>query len=134
LKDAGFQAELQLVDFGVFLDKVRGGEAGMWMLYNSTPPIADDTINRYTGSFYPGSNWIGLQDSAYDGLVAQGIAAATETEKAGFFNDAQKRLIDLNVLYPVSTYGYNMILQPYMSGVEIYGDNTVSFRNVVLDK
>ena len=130
LQDAGFTVELQLVDFGVFISKVRGGEAGMWLLYNSTPPTADETINRYTSSFYPGSNWIGLQDKTYDDLVAQGLAADTEAEKAGYFEAAQKRLIDLNILYPISTYGYNMIMQPSISGVEIYGDNTLSFRNV----
>ncbi|MEG1537241.1 MAG: ABC transporter substrate-binding protein, partial [Clostridiales bacterium] len=30
---AGFNVELQLVDFGVFIDKVRNGEAQMWLLY-----------------------------------------------------------------------------------------------------
>ena len=134
LQDAGFTVELQLVDFGVFLSKVRSGEAGMWMLYNTTPPLADETINRYTSGFYPGSNWIGLQDKIYDDLVAQGLAAATQAEKAQYFDAAQKRLLDLQVLYPISTYGYNLVMQPYISGVEVQGNNTLSYKNVEINK
>jgi peptide/nickel transport system substrate-binding protein len=46
LRRAGFNVTLQCVDFGVFIDQVRNGTAQMWVLYNTTGAIADDTINR----------------------------------------------------------------------------------------
>jgi peptide/nickel transport system substrate-binding protein len=122
LKESGFNVELQLVDFGVFIDQVRGGTAGMWLLYNSTPPLADDTINRYTSAFYPGSNWIGLTDPVYDGLVAEGLNASTEEEKTEALYEAQRYFLDLKVLYPISTYGYHFITQPNVTGAKLWGD------------
>ncbi|MDL2217198.1 ABC transporter substrate-binding protein [Christensenellaceae bacterium OttesenSCG-928-M15] len=129
MRAAGFNLELQLVDFGVFIEKVREGEADLWLLYNSTPPLADDTINRYTSSFYPGSNWCGVQDAAYDDFVAKALAATNEEDKASNFNEAQKRLAELQVLYPVSTYGYYFVMQPSLTGVELWGDNSIRLRN-----
>jgi peptide/nickel transport system substrate-binding protein len=122
LKEAGFNVELQIVDFGVFIDQVRGGTAGMWLLYNSTPPLADDTINRYTSAFYPGSNWVGTMDPAYDALVARGLNAATEEEKTAALNEAQKYFLDLKALYPISTYGYHFITQKNVTGAKLWGD------------
>lgn len=130
LKEAGFTVDLQLVDFGVFIDKVRSGEAAMWLLYNSTNILTDDTVNRYTGSMYPGSNWCGVTDSDYDANVAAGFAATSEDEKRAAFEEAQKRLIDLNVLYSVSTYGDYVLTQPNISGLSLRGDNYINVYNV----
>jgi peptide/nickel transport system substrate-binding protein len=122
LKEAGFNVELQMVDFGVFLDQVRGGTADMWLLYNNTPFLADETINRYTSAFYPGSNWIGTTDPAYDALVAKGLNASTEEEKTAAFDEAQRYFLDLKALYPVCTFGYYFITQPNVTGTELWGD------------
>jgi peptide/nickel transport system substrate-binding protein len=125
----GIDVELQMVDFGVFIDRVRAGTADMWLLYNSTPPIADETIARYTSAKYPGSNWSGIMDAGYDELVEKGLAAKSEAEKTKHFEDAQKVLMDLNAIYPVTTYGYDFIVSPNVTGIEIWGDNCLRLRN-----
>ena len=133
LQDAGFKCEMQLVEAGVFFDKVREGEAGMWLLYNDTPAIADHTMTRYTSVNYPGNNWCGIMDKEYDALVDAGMKASTEEEKAAKFADAQKRLMSLNVLYPVATYHFDHISNSRLTGHIICGDGIVRYHNAVLE-
>jgi len=130
LSDAGFNVKLQLVDFGVFINKVRNGEAPIWVLYNSTPILADETMNRYTSSFYPGSNWIGLQDDTYDKLVAAGLNARTEQEKYEKFHEAQRYLLDKFILYPVSTNSYSCMTQPNVTGIDLWADSYIRLNKV----
>lgn len=130
LTEAGFKVEMQLVDFGVFIDKVRTGEAPMWLLYNSTSIISDDTITRYTSGRYPGSNWCGVTDTIYDGFVAQGLAAKSEAEKDAAYKDAQKRFMDLRVVYSVTTYGYYMITPPEITGIKLNGELTLNLKEL----
>ena len=132
LSKAGFNVNLQAVDFGVFIDQVRNGTAQAWTLYNTTGNIADDTINRYCTSAYPGSNWCGVCDEEYDKLVAAGNSARTEQEKFDNYYAAQERLISLNVLYPISTYSMGAVYQKNISGFTSYGDQ--GFRATTLIK
>ncbi|MCF0121280.1 MAG: hypothetical protein HUJ65_06535, partial [Oscillospiraceae bacterium] len=131
LSQAGFNVDLQLVDFGVFIGKVRNGEAQMWCLYNTTGAIADDTIVRYTSEYYPGNNWSGVCDSEYDALVKAGLEAKTEAEKAASFEAAQKRLLDLQVLFPISSYSMTSIYQKNVSGNKTYGDQVFRATTIV---
>lgn len=133
LAEAGFNVELQLVDFGVFADKVRNGETQLWLLYNTTPVLADETISRYTSDHYPGSNWSGIVDAEYDKLVAAGFAATTEAEKADYFAQAQKRLMDLQVLYPISTHNFSYVTKPGVDNYYINFDGLVHLDNVTID-
>jgi ABC-type transport system substrate-binding protein len=119
LTEAGFKVEMQSVDFGVFVDKVRSGEAQLWLLYNTTPVVADETVVRYTSGNYPGRNWSGILDKEYDSLVEQGVKATTEADKADYFERAQKRLIDLKIIYPISTHNFSYVTKPNVSGYEI---------------
>ncbi|MEG1997177.1 MAG: hypothetical protein RR051_01915, partial [Clostridiales bacterium] len=130
---AGFNVELQLVDFGVFIDKVRNGEAQMWLLYNTCPALADEVIVRYTSSAYPGSNWSGIVDEEYDALVAAGMAAATEAEKTEKFAAAQKRLLDLDVLYPISTHDFAYVTKPNVSNYRVDLEGLVHLDLVKMD-
>jgi len=130
LTDAGFKVDLQVVDFGVFIDKVRAGEAGMWLLYNSSNIMGDDTINRYTSSMYPGSNWCGVQDEEYDKAVAEGFAATTEEAKLAAFETAQKRLLDLRVIYSASTYSDYALTQANITGLALRGDLYIDVNKV----
>ena len=131
LSKAGFKVELQAVDFGVFIGQVRGGTAQCWTLYNTTGTIADDTINRYCSDAYPGNNWCGIMDEEYDRLVAAGNAAKTEQEKYDNYYAAQRRLISLNVLYPISTYSMSSIYQKNISGMTSYGDQAFRATTII---
>ena len=132
LQKGGFNVSIQLVDFGVYIDKVRKGEIPVWCFYNTTSNIADDTISRYKSEFYPGNNWSGICDEEYDRLVDAGFAAKTEAEKAEYFAAAQKRLMDLTVIYPVTTNSTHMLCQPGLTGIKTYGD--LSFRATTIVK
>ena len=131
LSKAGFKVELQAVDFGVFIGEVRGGTAQCWTLYNTTGTIADDTINRYCSDAYPGNNWCGVCDEEYDRLVAAGNAAKTEQEKYDNYYAAQRRLISLNVLYPISSYSMSSIYQKNISGMTSYGDQAFRATTII---
>ncbi|MDR1589565.1 MAG: ABC transporter substrate-binding protein [Oscillospiraceae bacterium] len=132
LGKAGFKVNLQCVDFGVFIDQVRNGTAQMWVLYNTTGAIADDTINRYTSKSYPGSNWCGVTDAEYDALVEAGLNAKTEQEKYDSFYAAQRRLMDLQVIYPISTFSVGEVMQKNVSGYKSYGDLGFRLQTVTI--
>lgn len=132
LQKGGFNVTIQLVDFGVYINKVRNGEIMAWCFYNTTSNIADDTISRYKSEYYPGNNWSGICDAEYDRLVDAGFSAKTEAEKAENFSAAQKRLMGLNVIYPVTTNSTHMLCQPGLSGVKVYGD--LAFRATTIIK
>ncbi len=131
LQKGGFNVSIQLVDFGVYIDKVRKGEIPVWCFYNTTSNIADDTISRYKSEFFPGNNWSGICDEEYDKLVDEGFAAKTEEEKAEKFTEAQKRLMDLQVIYPVSTNSEHLLCQPELQGVKVYGDRAFRATTIV---
>lgn len=131
LTKAGFNVTLQLVDFGVFIDQVRNGTAQMWCLYNTTGAIADDTMVRYTSEYYPGNNWCGVQDAEYDALVAAALSAKTEKEKEENFHAAQKRLMDLQTLYPIATYSMSSVSQKNISNNTTYGDYVFRATTVI---
>lgn len=131
LGKAGFKVNTQLVDFGVFIGQVRGGTAQVWCLYNSTGVIADDTMTRYKSEAYPGNNWCGIQDAEYDELVSKGVAASTEEEKAEYFAQAQRRLMDLQAVYPVSTYSQNILFHQGLTGMQTYGDQAFRCTTIV---
>jgi peptide/nickel transport system substrate-binding protein len=133
LTEAGFKVEMQSVDFGVFVDKVRNGEAQLWLLYNTTPVVADETVVRYTSGNYPGRNWSGILDKEYDSLVEQGVKATTEAEKADYFAKAQKRLMDLKILYPISTHNFSYVTKPGVTGYEISVEGLVHLNHVKIN-
>ena len=130
LERAGFVLEHNNVDFGVFIGQVRGGTAPAFVYYNTTSVIGDDTIIRFTGEYYPGNNWSGIQDDEYDRHVAAGIAASTEQEKFEHFHAAQRRLMDLQVLFPVATFSAGRVSQSNISGYVIYGDDATRLHTV----
>ncbi|MCL2495943.1 MAG: ABC transporter substrate-binding protein [Clostridiales bacterium] len=129
LAAVGINLELQLVDFNVFIEKVRGGEAQMWLLYNGAPILCDSRIARYTSSSYPGNNWVGMLDPVYDDLVARGLASSSVEEKTELLNQAQMVFMDHNTLYPVCTYGFFFMTQPEWEGIELWGDLSLRLRN-----
>ena len=131
LSKAGFIIDMQNVEFGVFIGQVRDGTAAMWVLYNDSDTTGDNTIIRYTGDYYPGSNWCGVEDAEYDAYVAAGMAATTEQEKYDNFYAAQKRLMDLQVVFPVATNSMGRVSQKNISGYKSYGDIGMRYQTII---
>lgn len=134
LNKSGFKVELQSVDFGVWITSIRDGTAPLWVAYNTTSAIGDDTVIRYQSSYYPGNNWCGVTDKAYDDFVQAGLAASTEKEKYDNFYAAQKRMMDLQVIYPVSTFTVATVMQKNVSGVVSYGDQGFRAHMITIAK
>ncbi len=132
LSKAGFKPNMQSVEFGVWITEVRGGTAPMWVGYNTTGVIGDDSIIRYQSEYYPGNNWCGVMDAEYDAYVQAGIAATTEEERFENFYAAQRRMIDLQAIYPVSTFSVSQVLQDNVSGMQSYGDQGFRLHTVVI--
>jgi ABC-type transport system substrate-binding protein len=132
LSKAGFKVDLQCVDFGVWIGQVRAGTAQMWVGYNTTGVIGDDTIIRYTTEYYPGNNWCGVCDAEYDAFVAAGVAATTAEEKLDNFYAAQQRLMDLQVIYPVSTFSIGQVMQNNVTGYKLYGDQAFRAQTITV--
>jgi peptide/nickel transport system substrate-binding protein len=132
LSKAGFKVDLQCVDFGVWIGQVRAGTAQMLVGYNTTGVIGDDTIIRYTTEYYPGNNWCGVCDAEYDAFVAAGVAATTAEEKFDNFYAAQQRLMDLQVIYPVSTFSIGQVMQNNVTGYKLYGDQAFRAQTITV--
>ena len=130
LAKAGFIIDMQNVEFGVFIGQVRGGTAAMWVLYNDSSPMGDNTIIRYTGENYPGNNWCGVEDAEYDRYVAAGLSATTEQAKYDAFYAAQRRLMDLQVVFPVATNSMARVSQKNITGWTAYGDTGFRLQTV----
>ncbi|MCL2126199.1 MAG: ABC transporter substrate-binding protein [Oscillospiraceae bacterium] len=122
LSRAGFTIDMQNVEFGVFIGQVRDGTAQMWVLYNDTDTTGDGVIIRYMSDFYPGNNWCGVLDAEYDSYVAAGMAAKTEQEKYDNYYAAQRRLMDLQVVFPVATNSMGRVSQKNVTGFESQAD------------
>jgi ABC-type transport system substrate-binding protein len=130
LSKAGFNVDWQCVEFGVFIGQVRDGTAAMWVLYNDSSPTGDNTLIRYTSDYYPGNNWCGVTDPEYDRYVAAGMAAATEKERFDNFYAAQRRLMDLQVVFPVATNSMGRVAQKNITGFVSYGDQGFRLQTV----
>ena len=130
LSKAGFVIDMQNVEFGVFIEQVRNGTAPMWVLYNDSSTTGDNTIIRYTSEYYPGNNWCGVTDPEYDAYVAAAMSAKTEQEKTDNFHAAQRRLMDLQVLFPVSTNSMARASQSNVTGWKTYGDSAFRLQTV----
>lgn len=134
LEAAGIHAELQTVDFGVFLDKVRAGEAPIWLIYNDTNISSEDTIRRYMSENYPGNNWSGINDPAYDEAAAAALNEKDVTKRPELFEKAQKILNDLNAVYTVCDSAQYNITAKKVKGLEFRPDLAIRFDKVYIEE
>lgn len=130
LTQAGIKAALKAVDFGIYIDAVRNGTAPIWLLYNSTGVLPDETLKRYTSAFIPGNNWCSFNDPEYDKLVAEAIGAKTEDAKREASIKAQERLLDAGILYSICTYTEHTAMQSNIKGFKL-GKNLVNYYDRV---
>lgn len=116
LTQIGIDVNFQAVELGVFKEKVMAGKVPIWSSWNSTKIIPDSTLVNYTSASYPGMNWIGLKDPAYDKAIESAFAEADLTKREEYYKEAQKILMDSNTLYAANTYTSHTCLQSYVHG------------------
>ena len=63
-----------------------------------------------------GSNTIGLNDAAYDKLIADAARETDGTKRAAILQQAEKRLIDNHSLIPVYYFVSKHLVKPYVKG------------------
>ncbi|MDL2218152.1 ABC transporter substrate-binding protein [Christensenellaceae bacterium OttesenSCG-928-M15] len=133
LAQVGINAQLYTVDFGVYLDKVRTGAAPIWLLYNDTNIIPDNTLSRYTSQYYPGSNWCGIQDAAYDAAVEAALAETDESKREALYHDVQRKLIDFNAVYAVSDSEQYNITAAKVKNMTFRPDLGINYEKITIE-
>lgn len=119
LSQVGINATLNAVDFGVFLDTVRGGNAPLWYLCDGPEIIPDAWLERFTSAKAPGNNWVMFRDALYDEYVEKGLNATTEEEKAEAFALAQARFLEQFPLFPIHTSGAHYVMNNKVKGFKV---------------
>ncbi|MDR1800340.1 MAG: ABC transporter substrate-binding protein [Lachnospiraceae bacterium] len=133
LKEVGITLELQLVDFNVFMEQVRAGTAPLAVLYNGASVISDADMARYRSEEYPGRNWVGLTNKEYDDLIEKALASYDVEEKTEYFYDAQRLFMDLDLMYPITTYGYYFMTSPKVHDIDLWGDLAPRLYKATMD-
>ena len=79
-----------------------------------------DDANTFLDLFISGggSNTIGLNDAAYDKLIADAARETDGTKRAAILQQAEKRLIDHHDLVPVFFFVSKHLVKPYVKGYE----------------
>lgn len=134
LSQVGIKANLKAVDFGVFLNTVREGNAPLWYLCDGPEVIPDAWFERFTSAFAPGRNWCCFKDAEYDGYVKQALEAKDEKTKAEFYELAQKRLLEQFPLYPINTSGAFYVMNKKVKGFEIKPNLIFSYEKLYLEE
>jgi ABC-type transport system substrate-binding protein len=106
----------------------------MWLLYNSANILSDATMARYRSKEYPGRNWVGLKDAEYDGYMEKALASHNIAEKTELLYAAQRRFTDLDLMYPITTYGYYFMTTPKVKNIDMWGDLAPRLHSAVLMK
>ena len=133
MTQVGIRAELQAVDFGVFLGKVRKGKAPVWAIYNFPDSIIDAFITRWTNKYYPGNNWSGMNDPEYEKICKLAMEAPDDETKGKYFYDAQVRLVEILPWVPIETGAIRLAMHKKVKGFSVRADLRYSFENVYIE-
>jgi peptide/nickel transport system substrate-binding protein len=101
LGKVGIESEIQVIEWGVYLDKLVQGEydlcTGGWSCSVFDPDEA--VYGQYHSSeIEVGYNWVRLRDAKTDELIEEGRATADKTKRAAIYKALQDRIREL---YPV---------------------------------
>ena len=129
----GIRAELQAVDFGVFMDTAKSGQCPMWLFYSSPETIPDEFFRGKTSAQAPGNNYSMFRDEEYDKAVEQALSATDEETKAEYLAVAQERLAEQIPFIPVATYTQNYVMSNRVKNFKLEGYTEASFREVYIE-
>lgn len=130
LVQAGINANLKTVDFGVFLDTVRAGKAPIWLLYDSTGVLPDEIVRRYMSEYAPGRNWCMFTDPEYDKLAKVALEADNEEMEEEYFIKAQVRLTEQTILYSLCTYTEHSVMHSRVKNFALQPNFMLRFDKV----
>jgi peptide/nickel transport system substrate-binding protein len=135
LEQIGIEAEIELLELGIYVDRWLAGDMDAWVGLNSGAPDPDFMLYRYwhnTGglNFVPGWN-----DPEVDALLDQGKAVTDPEERKAIYAEAQKRLVEAAPwIWTYVGYEYRP-MQDYVKGFTPMSDGSyIYLRDVWLDK
>jgi peptide/nickel transport system substrate-binding protein len=101
LKKVGIESEIQVIEWGVYLDKLVQGEydlcSGGWSCSVLDP---DEAIygQYHSSEIGAGYNWVHLRDKEVDRLIEEGRTAADSSKRGEVYKELQKRINDMYVV------------------------------------
>lgn len=135
LKQIGIEAEIELLELGIYVDRWLAGDMDAWAGLNSGAPDPDFMLFRYwhsTGNlnFVPGWN-----DPEVDALLEQGKAVTDPEERKAVYAEVQKKLVEAAPwIWTYVGYEYRP-MQSYVKGFTPMSDGSfIYLRDVWLDK
>lgn len=138
LMAVGINAELMAVEFGTFIDKVRFGQAPIWLLADGPDMIPDAWLGRWTSRHLPqpdkkGNNWCSFSNAEYDKYVDAALNASNEEEKAENYAKAQE-ILGEEVPYHLITWGGTFIaMKKNVKGVELLTSSAYRLNKTYID-
>jgi len=119
LKKVGIQADIELVEWGVWLDRVYAGRDYEMTIIGLTGKLsAYDILKRYL-SDYP-RNFFNYSNSEYDKLVNSAIMQTDIDRKAELFKNAQRVLTEEAVAVYIMDPNFIVALAPDLFGYTVY--------------
>jgi peptide/nickel transport system substrate-binding protein len=135
LQQIGIEAEIELLELGIYVDRWLEADFDGWIGINSGSPDPDFMLYRYWHST-GGLNFVpGWSDPEIDSLLEQGQAITDPQERKAVYDEAQKMLVEAAPW--VWTYvGYEyQPMQSYVNGFTSLSDGSIIYlRDVWLDK
>jgi peptide/nickel transport system substrate-binding protein len=93
LNQAGFDADIELYEWGTFLDKEHAAEYDIYV--NNWPMFLDpETMLRAKFHTDGGFNWLNYSNEELDQLLEEGAQTADFEERYGIYEQAQKMIVD----------------------------------------
>jgi len=119
LKKVGITAEIELIEWSIWLDRVYTGRDYEMTIVGLTGKLsAYDILKRYL-SDYP-RNFYNYFDPRYDELVNSAIKQTDIDKKAGLFKQAQVLLTEEAVAVYIMDPNFIVALAPNLFGYNIY--------------
>lgn len=135
LKPLGIDAEIEVLEQGIYVDRWLAADFDAWVGLNSGSPDPDFMLFRYwhsTGNlnFVPGWN-----SPEIDALLEQGKVVTDPSERKAVYSEVQKKLVEASPwIWTYDGYEY-WPMQSYVKGFTPMSDGSILYlRNVWLDK
>ncbi len=119
LKKAGIEVNIELVEWGVWLDEVYAGRAYDMTIIGLTGKLsAYDILKRYMSDY--ARNFMNYSNAAYDQLIASAIEQTDVDTKAEMFKIAQTLLTNDAAAVYIMDPNFIVALAPDLFGYNVY--------------
>lgn len=119
LKKAGIQAEIELVEWGVWLDKIyKGRDYDMTIIAFAGKLDIGKTLKKYTSK--ASNNFMNYKNEKYDQLIEQAQKEVNEENRAKIYKDAQKTLAEDAACVFIMDPQFTVAMKKNIKGYQLY--------------